>query len=83
MLTKNDVKKELDLANVAPVLTVRDASRILDKKRITIYSLIAKGLLVKAGAGVISRESLENLMLSQPKYFTALFAKNHPASMEA
>ena len=79
MLTKTDVKRELDLAGFGPVILIRDAAAFLSITKYSVYAMIADGRLIKAGVGVISRDSLESLILANPKYFAEIYAQHSGA----
>ena len=83
MLTKNDVKKELDFCGCGPVIRMRGAAKLLQVGVHRIYELCSMGKLTKAGAGVISRDSLEQYIMENPRCFCSLYALNHPTTAEA
>lgn len=80
MLTKTDVKREMDLAGAGPVVMIKEAAALLKLSRFRIYAMIAEGKLTKAGTGCVSRESIESLLMAEPKYFAAMYGVIHPVT---
>ena len=80
MLTNADIRRELDAAQVGPVIEIVKLAELIGSGKSMLYHLIARRELVKAsGRGVVTRDSLEKFLGNRQEFFCKLYERNHRA----
>lgn len=76
MLTKKDIREELERAGIGPVVMVGKFCKVFGLAKATPYHMIADGRLTRAGRATITRESIERLMQTTPEMFCRVYDYN-------
>lgn len=77
MLTATDIKKELDIAGVGPVIEINKLFSLIGASKSMIYKLLSENRLVRAsGRGVVTRDSVEKMLRDRQDLFCRLYDQN-------
>ena len=76
MLTKKDIREELEKAGIGPVVMIGRFCEVFKVAKATPYHMMADGRLTRAGRSTISRDSIVDLLMKKPEFFCRLYDYN-------
>lgn len=76
MLTKTDIREELEKAGIGPVVMAEKFCRVFGLAKMTPYHWMSAGQLTRAGRGAITRDSIEKLVMEKQELFCRLYDYN-------